>query len=139
MQCVLSPDNVQNKTPFEEKFGIERIVEVLECNMWPSMIQKQPGSLTSKEEKTKTHVDPMKQPSLLDTQVGNFATDLEKFLSNIMDEENDENDESFGSFERTLSGLSALKNSSQNLPDSQRRELAAKVAEAFLRFVDDEE
>ena len=42
------------------------------------------------------------------------------------------------SFETTLKELSALRNKAKNLPDEQRRELAAKVALSFLRQFNDE-
>jgi len=130
--------NVQSNTPFEEKFGIDRIVEVLECNMWPSMVQKTESGRTKEITDSINQEKQSKTSTVLDTQINTFTKGLENFFASTMEEENDQEDESFSSFERTLSELSALRNSSKDLPDSERRELAAKVAETFLRFVDDE-
>lgn len=47
--------------------------------------------------------------------------------------------ESFDTFDKALSELRTLRQQASALPDEQRRDLAARVAMAFLQFTDDDE
>ena len=52
---------------------------------------------------------------------------------------NDSAGESFDTFDKALSELRTLRQQASALPDEQRRDLAARVAMAFLQFTDDDE
>ncbi|KAM9991547.1 hypothetical protein ACTFIZ_004939 [Dictyostelium cf. discoideum] len=151
------------------KYGIERLIEILESNMWPKMELKKNYSLKKeiKEDdddeypsikNDKFLQDSLKKvegffkksatspPSSSTTQ--NNSKDNKKenkvktnglSIEEDQDEIDNENDDS-QVMENTFKELQSLREHMKNLPDEQRRDVAAKVAMMFassLNFEDD--
>ncbi|KAN0055867.1 hypothetical protein ACTA71_011754 [Dictyostelium dimigraforme] len=153
------------------KYGIERLIEILESNMWPKMDLKKNNNLKKSEEKKEIQEDDDEYPSIKnDKFLQESLKKVEGFfkksaaapapsiqnnnkenkketkvktnglsIEEDTDEIDDENDDS-AMMENTFKELQSLREHMKNLPDEQRRDMAAKIAMMFassLNFEDD--
>ncbi|KAK5576451.1 hypothetical protein RB653_007595 [Dictyostelium firmibasis] len=149
------------------KYGSERLIEILESNMWPKMELKNNGGSKKSEEKKEIKEDiedeypSIKNDKFLQDslkkvegffkksappiQNNNIENKEKKVKTNGLsieedkDEIDDENDDST-MMENTFKELQSLREHMKNLPDEQRRDMAAKIAMMFassLNFEDD--
>ncbi|KAL1922841.1 uncharacterized protein VTP21DRAFT_9217 [Calcarisporiella thermophila] len=141
----------------EERVAVERVIEVLEANMWESMERKQDpreqdsaqkGELrgtneqAGKRDESKEGEHGEKDDPENDDPLGEEA-DMQRLLLNDQDMPNNEEvqalrQEIFGDldeedgFDNALEKLRGLKAKAQTLSDDERRKLAAKVALSFF-------
>ncbi|KAN0007327.1 hypothetical protein ACTFIU_000526 [Dictyostelium citrinum] len=153
------------------KYGIERLIEILESNMWPNMELKKNNSLKKPQEKNEIKEDDDDEyPSIKNdkflqdslkkvegffkksatssqnnSNTNNNNKEETKVKTNGLsieedqDEIDDENDDSV-MMENTFKELQSIREHMKNLPDEQRRDMAAKIAMMFassLNFEDD--
>lgn len=168
--CMQNPANTSEELekesgPFVEKFGGDRVKEILETTMWPKMNLKsdepklklmhplpdnQKGVLSKetisiKETFNKDADNSKTSPNTSNKSNGNQNPN-EKKVSNLnflledmnklfgLEEELDQEaeDSELKNFEKALQEITQLRNQGKNLPDEQRRELAAKIALSFF-------
>lgn len=102
-----------------ERVGIDRLIEVLETNRWDGLeMQQQCFDEEVNEE----------PPVKLDLQ--KLTDFFNKFLTFSEGDNEQENEEAID-FEQVLTELQHVKQKCQELPDDQRREMAARVAMSF--------
>ncbi|KAM9962388.1 hypothetical protein ACTFIR_005296 [Dictyostelium discoideum] len=153
------------------KYGIERLIEILESNMWPKMELKKNNSLKKEIKEDDDEYPSIKNDKFLQdslkkvegffkksatsspstttsTTTENNNKDNKKetkvktnglSIEEDKDEVDNENDDS-QVMENTFKELQSLREHMKNLPDEQRRDVAAKVAMMFassLNFEDD--
>lgn len=120
---------------FDEKFGIARVIEALQCAKWPNMKMKENPYLTNPEEDL-AGWGCTNAPSNEGSSEGNNNCDdieLPSSLSNDGDE--------IESFEELFQRLAQMKERASHLPSKERKSYAEKVAIAFWSSLggDDEE
>jgi len=148
---------------FVEKFGVERIIEALHANTWPNMILKKEQS-SNGPKVDKDSLDSMLNSAKISIEGLVFAEKAREketykeneqersneafhlpmddlmFADLDMPNEGEEDMEDLQIFEKTLGNLASARARASNLPDNERRELAAQFALSFLEaFGDNDE
>ncbi|KAM9986625.1 hypothetical protein ACTFIY_011047 [Dictyostelium cf. discoideum] len=152
------------------KYGIERLIEILESNMWPKMELKKNNSLKKEIKEDDDEYPSIKNDKFLQDSLKKVEGFFKKSATSTpssstttttqnnkdnkketkvktnglsieedQDEIDNENDDS-QVMENTFKELQSLREHMKNLPDEQRRDVAAKVAMMFassLNFEDD--
>jgi len=159
---LLNPSGNSSDPELREKKGFERVLEVLETNMWENMdyatqLRPQVKGLSIQPTQTSTNaVIPQEQSPQekkivdnifenLDIHVGPTETAPKDLGNNenpflpqdFFDELSNFED---GGFEKALLQLKTLREKASKLSDTERREMAAQVALSFLQHTtkDDE-
>jgi len=143
------PDPNVQKPKFEEKYGVDRVVENFECHMWPNMVKKIGTQVKAEqpkeniENKKQEGVDKDKETSNENKEEKSAKDDKEKKDEKKGDEDKktkakeNENNNPFeyeDEEEKEIDGIAALidtvrqfKLSSKNLSDEDRRQKAADL------------
>lgn len=116
----ITPDDDDDETLFEEKYGYDRVLQALECHMWPYRVNKE--DKTEKEEEFSDFVSNSAQTS-------SALNELEDMM----------NDEDGDSFEEMFANMARMKEVAGQLPDEERKKFAEKVAMSFWRSLGGEE
>jgi len=72
----------------EEKVGLERVVEALQCNMWSNMIRKPMPKFTVQEEEEKKELDVPEETKIADTKPRPDSAEAENKKSNDSNKSN---------------------------------------------------
>ncbi|EGC34972.1 hypothetical protein DICPUDRAFT_152742 [Dictyostelium purpureum] len=140
------------------KYGVERVQEILESNMWPNMDllkndekrnknqqQQQDDDEFSSIKDNKYLQESLKKVELLFKKSNNDKKETSdnsnkkqesksKVNNNlIVDEPDNDEEDDVEIFENTFKELQSLREHMKNLPDDQRRDMAAKVALMFAK------
>jgi len=124
-----------------EKYGIERVLEALENNAWPNMQKKNilkqqppqtqpPVSADTVQKAPENKKESTPEDELTTIQSPYIPTNFFEALS-APGEDFD--------FEKVLHTLKGLKDQAAQLPDQERRALAASVALSFAKLLGEED
>lgn len=150
-------EKIDENEQFPEKVGLARVLEALETNMWNNMVYKtefRPKTkvLQENDSAEEEENEEMKDlpPEVLNTfgnilsfiKSDSFATPTpnSKAASTSQEAQADDLDDLAGvDIISALGPLQQLRGQLANLPDDQRRKMAAKVAMAFMDMMGDDE
>jgi len=161
-------DSGEEETYGVERIGVDRIVEALQSNVWPGMVYKSQSrptesrtaenfgsedhdimaALTTTLQSVQTApqeapIPSQKNETSRDTEAHARAAALLRDLNELNDgenvEENSKEMKQLESFEKAMLQLDQMRVRAQGLPDSDRRDLAAKIAMSFLSEMGDSE
>eukprot|EP00128_Syssomonas_multiformis_P009340 Colp12_sorted_trinity150504_noHs@14461 len=112
---------------FEDKAGIDRVIEALHAHTWPNLEMVDRSSKTTIETETEA-VAAEKKPETLESLLG--ASETERMDHMFFGAEPHDDD---GSFESAFSHLASLRERCMNLPDEQRKDYAERVVLELAR------
>jgi len=129
----------------KETFGIERVIEALSSHSWVGITvknQPKPGQQKSGKDGLDDYISQKELDEMKDKIFGKMAPQEGKRQNEKNVNQEDENlDDDLeeqidmdgaAAFDNALQMLSGLREQSKNLPDEERRKMAAKVALSFL-------
>ncbi|KAJ3414184.1 hypothetical protein HDV05_006889 [Chytridiales sp. JEL 0842] len=124
-------------TSYDEKFGIERVIEALESNMWKGMRRKAKDSIArATENDTQNDEIGFVQESMEFLEIDDQFDGVDGLPS--LDEVKKMHDALFGDdeeedgLERAVERLKQLRDIGKNMDDQARHDLAARVALSLL-------
>ena len=117
---IITPDEDGDETLFNEKYGYDRVLQALECHMWPYRVNKE-----DKPEKEEEFSDFVSNSA----QTSSALNELEDMMK----------DEDGDSFEEMFANMARMKEVAGQLPDEERKAFAEKVAMSFWRSLGGEE
>jgi len=140
IDCERPPDADER-----EKFGIERVLEALENNVWVNMqkivVQHRVNSLPEQTPVNSSGTISTEKLSDTNTTSNNQIDDI-SFTSSYVPANFFESLSAPGEdfdFEKVLHTLKALKEQASTLPDRERRSLAATVALSFAKLLGEDD
>ncbi|TPX51506.1 hypothetical protein SeMB42_g01086 [Synchytrium endobioticum] len=116
------------------KFGLDRVIEALESNMWDGLVRKTPPYMGPSSNNNSR---PTPLPSTIRNNISTTnPNDLASLYSHVFnsfttDLSNGDMEDNIDGFEVALHQLKTLREQSRMLSDNERTEFAAKVALAF--------
>jgi len=113
-------EDEDNETLFNEKYGYDRVLQALECHMWPYRVNKE-----DKPEK--------------EEEFSEFVSNSAHTSSALNELEDMMNDEDGDSFEEMFANMARMKEVAGQLPDEERKKFAEKVAMSFWRSLGGDE
>lgn len=136
-------DDEDNTDRFQEKVGAERVIEALECVMWPDMTSQPKKQFPSmlpfgdeSEDSQSATVDTCAQNVAQDNEephAGLHKPQPEETVVAVSDQkqvtaDDDGGEQEHEEFEKMFIKMQALKNNMQNLSHEERKEKAAQLA-----------
>ncbi|KAI8909331.1 alpha and gamma adaptin binding protein p34-domain-containing protein [Powellomyces hirtus] len=114
---------------FQERLGIDRVIEALETNMWEGMVLAAGGPKSSGHGAEERLQNTTSENAEDDVNHASGAVPPRRLLiPQFDDEEDEEGDIDEDLFERSIRALQGLRDHGSNLPDEERRALAARIA-----------
>ncbi|EEY62516.1 uncharacterized protein PITG_14987 [Phytophthora infestans T30-4] len=117
----------------DEKLGIERVLEALQCNMWRSMEMNPPKVESAKETEGDATDDTKLQALLQALEIAGDGT-----VRGAAEEKGDEDDIDMAQFSALISEVRNVRDKGESLTDEQRRERAAEVAMKLWNLLGDD-
>jgi hypothetical protein len=124
--------------------GINRIMEALECTMWPKMKRIVPNkNKQEKKEENKTVEENKDVEKKTDEQKKTLETLDDEYFKKLVQEELDEDEKKTDSelekFDNLIAQALQLRSQGHNLGHEERKERAAQIAMQLLQMLDGED
>ncbi|KAI8579964.1 hypothetical protein K450DRAFT_239941 [Umbelopsis ramanniana AG] len=115
---------------FEDRVGIPLLLETLQSNMWDGLVTK-----SSAQAPLDTNEARLQMLDLIDEEDGEMtdlpsSSEIKKMQQELFGAFDDPND----GLDHVFTKIQELRDQGANLPDSERRKLAAKVALSFASY-----
>ncbi|EFC47695.1 predicted protein [Naegleria gruberi] len=111
----------------EEKQGIKRLMEAIECTMWPAMNRIDPKAVKAQQESSKKEEKPIEQIKDAKELLGSEAEIVE------------EDEKEIESFERLMHEILNIRKDSKTIGDDERKKRAELATLKLLSMMGDED